>query len=215
MRRIYFAVAALALIALLAIAGCGGGGGTTSPSASGGGQTTGTTTESGATTTAESSGGTTTTESGGTTTSSTPEIEEEAAAVASEGGGAATGATQPAVVKVMNTSKLGKVIVDAEGMTMYDFHKDKGNTSSCYGACAEAWPPLLTKGMPTATGGAEASLIGVTKRKDGTEQVTYDGHPLYGFIEDQKPGETNGNDVSGFGAQWYALLPNGEEPEDS
>jgi len=114
----------------------------------------------------------------------------------------------------MDTPDLGKVIVDAEGMTMYDFHKDKGTTSACYGACAEAWPPLLTKGMPTATGGAEASLISVTKRKDGTEQVTYNGHPLYAFIEDQKPGETNGNDVDGFGAQWYALMPNGEEPAD-
>jgi predicted lipoprotein with Yx(FWY)xxD motif len=206
-RRTYFAVGAPALIALLAIAGCGGGGSSTSPTTSGGGETTGTTTTE--------TGGTTTTESGGTTTSSTPEIEEEAAATASEGGGAAAGATKPAVVKVMDTPKLGKVIVDAEGMTMYDFHKDKGTTSSCYGACASAWPPLLTKGMPTASGGAEASLIGVTKRKDGTEQVTYDGHPLYGFIEDQKPGETNGNDVDGFGAQWYALMPNGEEPEDS
>jgi predicted lipoprotein with Yx(FWY)xxD motif len=188
-RRIYLAVGALALLAMLAIAGCGGGGSSSS----------------------SPSGGTTTT--GGTTTSSTPEIEEEAAAAASEGG-AATGATKPAVIKVMSTD-LGKVIVDAEGMTMYDFHKDKGTKSSCYGACAEAWPPLLTNGMPTASGGAESSLLGVTKRKDGTEQVTYDGHPLYGFVEDQKPGETNGNDVDGFGAQWYALLPNGEEPEDS
>ena len=168
MRRTYFAVGALALVAVLAIAGCGGGGGSSSSSS----------------------------ESEPTTT-------------------AAAGATKPAVVKVMNTPKLGKVIVDAEGMTMYDFHKDKGTTSSCYGACAEAWPPLLTNGKPTAAGGAEASLISVTKRKDGTEQVTYDGHPLYGFVEDQKPGETNGNDVDAFGAQWYALMPNGEEPEDS
>ena len=212
MRRTYFAVGALALIALLAIAGCGGGGSSTSPSTSGGGETTATTTESGGTTTTESGGG--------TTTSSTPEIEEEAAATKSYGGGggetsSATAATKPAVVKVMNTPDLGKVIVDAEGMTMYDFHKDKGTTSACYGACAEAWPPLLTKGMPTTTGGAEASLIGVTKRKDGTEQVTYDGHPIYGFFEDKKPGETNGNDVDAFGGEWYALMPNGEEPEDS
>jgi predicted lipoprotein with Yx(FWY)xxD motif len=191
-RRTYFAVGALALIAVLAIAGCGGGGGSSSASSGG-------TEEKAASTT------------GDMTTSSTPEIEEEAAAT----GGAATAATGPAVVKVMNTPDLGKVIVDAEGMTMYDFHKDKGTTSACYGACAQAWPPLLTKGMPKAMGGAEASLLGVTKRKDGTEQVTYNGHPLYGFVEDQKPGETNGNDVDGFGAQWYALMPNGEEPEDS
>lgn len=197
MRRIYFAVGALALVAVLAIAGCGGGGSSSASSSGNGGETTGTTTET-----------------GGTTTSSTPEIEEEPAAAKSSGG-AAVGATKPAVVKVMDTPKLGKVIVDAEGMTMYDFHKDKGTMSACYGGCAAAWPPLLTKGMPTASGGAEASLIGVTKRKDGTEQVTYNGHPLYGFVEDKKPGDTNGNDVDGFGAQWYALMPNGEEPEDS
>lgn len=205
MRRIYLAVGALALVAVLAIAGCGGGGSSSSSSSSGG-ETTGTTAESGGTTTTESGGGTTTTES-------TPEVEEEAAAAAGEG--AAAGATKPAVIKVMITADLGKVIVDAEGMTMYDFHKDKGTTSACYGACAGAWPPLLTKGKPTVSGGAEASLIGVTKRKDGTEQVTYNGHPLYGFVEDKKPGEANGNDVKAFGASWYALMPNGEEPPES
>jgi predicted lipoprotein with Yx(FWY)xxD motif len=209
------AVGAFALVAVLAIAGCGGGGSSSSSSSSGA-ETTGTTAESAGTSTAAESGGTTTTESsggtttGGTTTSATPEIEEEAAANST--GGAA--ATKPAVVKVTNTPDLGKVIVSVEGMTIYDFHKDKGTTSSCYGACAEAWPPLLTKGMPTASGGAESSLLGVTKRKDGTEQVTYNGHPLYGFVEDQKPGETNGNDVDAFGAEWYALMPNGEEPKD-
>jgi predicted lipoprotein with Yx(FWY)xxD motif len=208
------AVGALALVAVLAIAGCGGGGSSSSSGSSGG-----ETTESGGTSTAGESGGTTTTESGGgtttggATTAATPEIEEEAATTATAGGGAAA-ATKPAVIKVTNTTDLGKVIVNAEGMTMYDFHKDKGTTSACYGACAEAWPPLLTKGMPTASGGAEASLLGVTKRKDGTEQVTYNGHPLYGFVEDKKPGEANGNDVDAFGAQWYALMPNGEEPAD-
>jgi predicted lipoprotein with Yx(FWY)xxD motif len=119
-----------------------------------------------------------------------------------------------AVVKVTNTPDLGKVIVDSKGMTLYDFHKDKGTTSACYGECAVAWPPLLTSGEPKAQGGAEQSLLGTTKRKDGTVQVTYNGHPVYGFVEDKKPGETNGNDFKGFGAQWYALEPNGEEPED-
>jgi predicted lipoprotein with Yx(FWY)xxD motif len=122
---------------------------------------------------------------------------------------------KPAVVKVTDTPDLGGVIVDSKGMTLYDFHKDKGTTSACYGACAAAWPPLLTSGAPTAAGGAKQSLLGTTKRKDGTLQVTYNGHPLYGFVEDRKPGETNGNDVDGFGAEWYALMANGEEPEDS
>jgi predicted lipoprotein with Yx(FWY)xxD motif len=183
--RIYFAVGALALVAVLAIVGCGGGGGSSSSS-----------TESEPATSKESA-----------TTESEPATSKESATTAGEP------KEEAAVVKVTDTD-LGKVIVDAAGMTMYDFHKDKGTTPSCYGACAEAWPPLLTEGKPTAAGGAEAPLLGVTKRKDGTEQVTYAGHPLYGFIEDRGPGETNGNDVDAFGAEWYALMPNGEEPED-
>jgi predicted lipoprotein with Yx(FWY)xxD motif len=70
-------------------------------------------------------------------------------------------------------------------MRLYDFHKDNGKISSCYGQCAEAWPPLLTNGSPKAMGGAKSSVLGTTKRKDGTTQVTYKGHPLYGFIEDK------------------------------
>jgi len=204
-RRIYLAAGALALVALLAIAGCGGGGSTTSSateSASGGE----------AETTANGGGG----ESRGYGGAGYGggESAEESAETEGEGGGAAGGATTVAVVKVMDTPKLGKVIVDSKGMTLYDFHKDKGTTSSCYGECAVAWPPLLTSGEPKAMGGAEKSLLGTTKRKDGTVQVTYKGHPVYGFVEDNKPGETNGNDFKGFGASWYALLPNGEEPPD-
>jgi len=199
-------VAALALVGLLVIAGCGGGGSSTSSGGSSGGEA-----ETASNTGGGGYGGG---RYGGEESSETSSAGEEEATAEESGAAAAGGAGRAAVVKVTNTPALGKVIVDAEGMTMYDFHKDKGTTSSCYGACAEAWPPLLTEGEPKAMGGAEASLLGTTKRTDGTVQVTYDGHPLYGFIEDQKPGETNGNDVSGFGAQWYALEPNGEEPED-
>ena len=201
MRKSYLAIGALALLAVLVIAGCGGG-------------------SSSSTSEAEPAS-TTTTESESTTeTAAAPEAAEssaetkKAAAAEKPAGGAAGGATTTAVVKVTNTDDLGKVIVESKGMTLYDFHKDKGTTSSCYGACAEAWPPLLTGGKPKAMGGAEASLLGTTKRKDGTVQVTYNGHPLYGFVEDKKPGETNGNDVTAFGAEWYALEPNGEEPDD-
>jgi len=204
-RRTYLAVGALALVALLAIAGCGGGSGSSATTGSSGGEAETASNNSGA-----YGGGA---YGGGSESSSENAAETEGKS--EEPTMAAGGATKVAVVKVMNTPKLGKVIVDAEGMTLYDFHKDKGTTSSCYGACAEAWPPLLTSGTPKAMGGAQASLLGTTQRKDGTLQVTYNGHPLYGFVEDQKPGETNGNDVDGFGAQWYALMPNGEEPADS
>jgi predicted lipoprotein with Yx(FWY)xxD motif len=200
-KRTYLAAGALALFGLLVIAGCGGGGSSTSKTSESAGAGGGTET---AQTTSNAGRG----YGGG-------EGAEEAAAEKSSAGGAAGGATTVAIVKVMNTPKLGKVIVDSEGMTLYDFHKDKGTTSTCYGECAKDWPPLLTKGKAKAMGGANASLLGTTKRKDGTVQVTYKGHPVYTFFLDQKPGDTKGNDVDFFGGQWYALLPNGEEPEDS
>jgi predicted lipoprotein with Yx(FWY)xxD motif len=117
-----------------------------------------------------------------------------------------------ATVKVAPASGVGKVIVNARGMTLYDFHKDKGKTSSCYGSCAEAWPPLLTNGAPKAAGAAKASLLGTTRRKDGTTQVTYAGHPVYGFVGDAKPGDANGNGVTAFGGEWHALTAGGSEP---
>jgi predicted lipoprotein with Yx(FWY)xxD motif len=182
-----------ALLALLAvaIAGCGGGGGTT-----GEGSATESASKEGASSKGGAYGG------GG---------ESKSASSESEGG---SGGGSAAVVSLGNASELGMVLVDSNGMTLYDFHKDKGTTSSCYGSCEEAWPPLLTEGKPTVGNGASASHLGTTERKDGTVQVTYAGHPLYTFVEDKKPGEAKGNDVSAFGAQWYALKGSGEEAGD-
>ena len=138
-------------------------------------------------------------------------------------GGGETGTTQSAksetggagVVAVAKSPELGtEILVDSKGFTLYDFHKDKGTTSACYGACAGVWPPLTTSGTPQATSGAEASKLGTTERSDGTMQVTYAGHPLYTYVSDTKPGEAKGNDFSSYGAQWYALKPNGEEAGD-
>ncbi|HSS32839.1 MAG TPA: hypothetical protein VLL27_06115 [Solirubrobacterales bacterium] len=119
-----------------------------------------------------------------------------------------------AYVALASAPKLGMVLVDSKGFVLYDFHKDKGTTSACYGACEQGWPPLLTEGEPKPSNGANAGMLGTTERKDGTTQVTYNGHPLYTFAGDKKPGEANGNDISAFGAEWYALKGNGEEPED-
>jgi predicted lipoprotein with Yx(FWY)xxD motif len=127
----------------------------------------------------------------------------------SEGSGGGTAA----IVSANTVADLGKVIVDSKGFTLYDFHKDKGGKSACYGACAKVWPPLLSEGKPQVGEGAMASKLGTTKRKDGTLQVTYAGWPLYTYEADKKPGDANGNDIDSFGAQWYALLPSGEEAE--
>jgi predicted lipoprotein with Yx(FWY)xxD motif len=121
-------------------------------------------------------------------------------------GGTGTGA-EVAVAK----SHLGRILVDSKGITLYDFVKDKGTTSTCYGACAALWPPLLTKGKPVAGPGVRASLLGTTKRKDGKLEVTYGGHPLYYFVSDRKPGQTTGQGVNQFGGPWWAISPAGKE----
>jgi predicted lipoprotein with Yx(FWY)xxD motif len=108
-------------------------------------------------------------------------------------------------------TRLGRILVDSKGITLYDFPPDKGTTSVCYGACAALWPPLLTKGKPVAGPGVRASLLGTTKRKDGKLEVTYNGHPLYYFVSDRKPGQTTGQGVNQFGGPWWVLSPAGKE----
>ncbi len=123
----------------------------------------------------------------------------------------ATGTTsRGATVKIAHTP-LGRILVDSKGITLYDFPKDKGTTSSCYGACAALWPPLTTKGKPIAGRGVRASLLGTTKRKDGKLEVTYNHHPLYYFVSDRKPGQTTGQGLNQFGAPWWVLSPAGKE----
>jgi len=121
-------------------------------------------------------------------------------------GRAATGA---AAVKTRH-GKLGTLLVDGRGRTLYLFQKDKTSRSTCSGDCATNWPPLLTTGKATASGSARKALLGTTKRSDGRTQVTYNGHPLYRFVNDAKPGDTKGNGLEAFGARWYAVGPAGK-----
>ena len=108
-----------------------------------------------------------------------------------------------------NNSKLGQILVDSAGMTVYLFVADTGSVSTCYTSCAQVWPPVATDGAPQAGSGAMASLLGTSKRTDGKTQVTYAGHPLYYFINDKKAGDTAGQGVNGFGALWWVLSPSG------
>ncbi|HEX4753585.1 MAG TPA: hypothetical protein VH268_11860 [Solirubrobacterales bacterium] len=109
-------------------------------------------------------------------------------------------------VSAAEVSGLGPVLVDSQGLTVYEFTEDEGTTSNCYGGCETAWPPVAASGKPSAGEGAMASDLGTTKRKDGTLQVTYKGHPLYTFAEDKAPGEANGNEADGT---WFALSESG------
>ena len=111
---------------------------------------------------------------------------------------------------VSDTGGLGKIIVDSKGRTVYLFEKDTGSMSTCSGACAQDWPPVTTNGKPTAGDGLDASLVGTTKRSDGTKQVTYNGHPIYLYAGDNAAGDTNGQGLDVFGAKWYVLSSGGD-----
>ena len=116
-------------------------------------------------------------------------------------------AIKPAALQLATDAKLGKFIADGDGRSLYMFTKDTKDTSNCYGKCETAWPPLLQAGKPTLGDGLDASLLGVTQRKDGSMQVTYAGMPLYYFAADQKAGDVTGQGVGGV---WYIVGGNGK-----
>jgi predicted lipoprotein with Yx(FWY)xxD motif len=133
------------------------------------------------------------------------------------GGNGATAATtppttasgRPATLGTASVGSLGKVLVDSQGRTLYLFGKDAGTKSACFGACASAWPPLRATGKPTVGSGTNASMVATTPRSDGKPQVTYNGHPLYLYAADHKPGDATGQGLSAFGAAWFTLSPAG------
>ena len=118
----------------------------------------------------------------------------------------AAASSGPAKVNVGQNSTLGSFLVDSKGMTLYLYTKDTPNTSNCYGGCAGYWPPLLTTGAPIAGTGVNASLLGTTKRTDGTSQVTYNGWPLYYYVSDKAAGDTTGENVQSV---WFVITPAG------
>jgi predicted lipoprotein with Yx(FWY)xxD motif len=122
----------------------------------------------------------------------------------------ATSSARPASVVATKTSSLGTFLVDAKGRALYLWDADHGTMSTCSGACAQAWPPLTTAGTPKAGGKVKASLLGTTKRADGSSEVTYAGHPLYYFEGDSAPGQTTGQGSDGFGAPWWVVSPAGK-----
>ena len=100
-------------------------------------------------------------------------------------------------------------VVFANGYAMYVFDRDQGSRSRCYGKCAEAWPPLRARADVVAGRGIDSRLIGTTKRRNGSRQITYAGRPLYGYVHDPR-GEVFCHDVREFGGLWLAVQRSGE-----
>jgi predicted lipoprotein with Yx(FWY)xxD motif len=113
-------------------------------------------------------------------------------------------------VQVRRTG-LGKILVDSRGRTLYLFKRDTGGKSRCSGSCAVNWPPLLVTGRPAAGSGIKVSKLATTRRSGGITQVVYNRHPLYRFIGDNKPGNTNGQGLTAFGARWFVVSPAGTQ----
>lgn len=107
------------------------------------------------------------------------------------------------------SSQFGRVVADGRGEALYLFTKDRRRRSRCYGNCARAWPPLLTKGKPRAGKGIKKRLLGTTRRANGKLQVTYRGRPLYYYVDDA-PGLILCQDVREFGGLWLVVKPNGK-----
>jgi predicted lipoprotein with Yx(FWY)xxD motif len=116
---------------------------------------------------------------------------------------AAFASTKTSTIALKSTA-VGKVLVGANGRTLYLFTADKSAKSACYGQCATYWPPLLA-GKATVGSGLDASMLGTTKRKGGKLQVTYDGHPLYFFAVDKKAGDIKGQGYVHFGGTWWTV----------
>jgi predicted lipoprotein with Yx(FWY)xxD motif len=126
-------------------------------------------------------------------------------AAGSVAGGATTSNTTVSVRK----TNLGPILVNSRGHTLYLFAKDRNGRSACSGSCARFWPPLLSRGKPTGSAGVKMSLLGTTRRSNGSMQVTYNRHPLYTYALDKQVGQTRGEGSLAFGARWWAVSARG------
>ena len=131
-------------------------------------------------------------------------------ASSSAGASPSSAAMHHAVVDVQ-TSRYGQILVDGQGRALYLFAADKTSTPTCYDACAAVWPPFLGEkdAKVDAMHAATASLTGTTTRKDGTVQVTYNGHPLYYYSGDKNPGDVLCQGAVDHGGAWYVVDPQG------
>jgi len=108
------------------------------------------------------------------------------------------------------SSRFGRILFDGRGFVLYAFTRDPRGRTSCYGACAAAWPPYIVTARPRAGAGVTRGLLGTTRRRDGKLQGTYAGRPLYYYVGDRSPGQILCQNVEGFGGLWLVVRPNGK-----
>jgi predicted lipoprotein with Yx(FWY)xxD motif len=140
-----------------------------------------------------------------------PGVPAVAIALALSGCGGGSGALPalPNLTLTAEGSDYGPMLFDERGQAIYLFDRESAGSPECYDDCSDAWPPVLTDGPPEADGEVDTGLLGTTERRDGSVQVTYNGHPLY-FYADEDPGEVLCHDVDDFGGTWLVVTPEGD-----
>lgn len=108
-----------------------------------------------------------------------------------------------------SSASLGKFLTAPDGHTLYTLSSDPNNSSTCSGACATAWPPLMVASGGKVTGPSGVSGLSTFSRSDGTTQVAYNGRALYEFIQDTAAGQTTGEGVVAFGGTWHVAAVQG------
>jgi predicted lipoprotein with Yx(FWY)xxD motif len=128
--------------------------------------------------------------------------------------GAVSAAFASPSVSVATSASIGHAILtDDQGMTLYRLTRDQNGTSSCFDACATAWPPVLVDALPAGADAALAQNLGLRPRPDGTQQLTFKNQPLYHYVGDSQPGDTNGQ---GSGGVWFVVdAPTASAPATS
>ena len=117
-------------------------------------------------------------------------------------------ARRTTTLRVRNTS-FGRILVDGKGRALYLFTREPSTKSRCYGQCAVAWPPFYARGKLRAGSGLDAGKLRSSRRRDGRRIVTYNGHPLYYYVTDRKPGQVTCHNVVEFGGTWLVVNPDG------
>ena len=133
--------------------------------------------------------------------------------IGATGSAVALGTSSNSSIGVRRTH-LGRIVVDGRGRTLYLFERDKADNSNCSNGCLTVWPALTATVRPHARAGVVGGKIGTIRRADGRRQVTYNKHPLYYYVGDGRPGDTNGQGLNQFGAKWYVLSPAGRKIDD-
>jgi predicted lipoprotein with Yx(FWY)xxD motif len=118
-------------------------------------------------------------------------------------------AAAPGTKLTLAESQFGRVLVDSDRQAIYLFDRETGSKPACYGACADAWPPVYASGRPRVAANLEHALLGTARRRDDRRQLTYAGHPLY-YYAHEGPGQVLCHDVAEFGGLWLALTRTGE-----